>query len=54
MNNSGFVVVPPGEEKLWEGAEDCPFPLNELKPSEPMSPADLAALKAQLQHQGQH
>ena len=47
-----FVVVQPGDEDLWESAEDCPFPLSELKPSEPMTPAELAALKAQLQERG--
>lgn len=44
-----FVVVQPGDEYLWESAEDCPFSLSELKPSEPMKPAELAVLKAQLQ-----
>ena len=47
-----FVVVQPGDDDLWETAEVCPFPLIELKPSEPMTPAELAALKAQLQERG--
>lgn len=47
-----FVIVQPGDEKLWESAEDCPFPLGELKPSEPLNAADLAALKVQIREKG--
>lgn len=46
-----FEIVPPGEEHLWDSIEECPLPLNELTPSEPMLPEDMAVLKAQLQRQ---
>lgn len=46
-----FEIVPPGEEHLWDSIEECPLPLNELTPPEPMLPEDMAVLKAQLQRQ---
>ena len=51
MSEKEYVIIPPGEEHLWEPVSECAFPLSELRPPCPLTQADLAAIEAHKQKQ---
>lgn len=48
-----FQIVQHGKDHMADPIEDCPFPTSQLVPPYPLSDADRAALKAQIEAEKQ-